>query len=136
MLSSIKVKVIDKETNTTVNYDSITAAATALNIRIQAICNYLKRNQVNPPRLPFLWIFFLLWGRWAPPYERGEGAGRSPSHKLKIKGPLPSPLIHFPAKRRARVARAMHPPSSGRGGGRWEMNVEEAYKGRYVFEKI
>jgi hypothetical protein len=62
MLSSIKVKVIDKETNTTVNYDSITAAATALNIRIQAICNYLKRNQVNPPRLPFLLIFFYCGG--------------------------------------------------------------------------
>nr|YP_010218612.1 hypothetical protein LK370_mgp211 [Morchella brunnea]UBU98492.1 hypothetical protein [Morchella brunnea] len=57
MLSSIKVKVIDKETNTTVNYDSITAAATALNIRIQAICNYLKRNQVNPPA-PFSLDFF------------------------------------------------------------------------------
>jgi hypothetical protein len=48
MLSCIKVKVIYKETNTTVNYNSITAAATALNIRVQAIWNYLKRNQVKP----------------------------------------------------------------------------------------
>lgn len=48
MLSSIKVRVLDKETNTTVDYDSITAAAIALNIRIQAICNYLKRNQIKP----------------------------------------------------------------------------------------
>jgi hypothetical protein len=39
---------LDKETNLTTTFDSFSAAATALDIRQEAIKNYLARNQQKP----------------------------------------------------------------------------------------
>jgi group I intron endonuclease len=43
-----KIEVFDKETNLTTTFDSFSAAATALDIRQEAIKNYLARNLQKP----------------------------------------------------------------------------------------
>lgn len=45
---AIKIEVTDLELNTKTTYDSMGAAAIALNIDNRAISNYLKRNQIKP----------------------------------------------------------------------------------------
>src|SRR5690242_7379500 len=45
---SQKVEVFDKETNLTTTFDSFSAAAIALDIRLEVIKNYFARNQQKP----------------------------------------------------------------------------------------
>jgi hypothetical protein len=45
---SIKIEVVDKYSNLTISFDSISAASRALNISFQVISNYLIRNQTKP----------------------------------------------------------------------------------------
>jgi len=45
---SQNVEVFDKETNLTATFDSFSAAATALDIRYEAIKNYFSKNQQKP----------------------------------------------------------------------------------------
>jgi len=46
--SAKKIEVTDLEEKTTINYDSIREAARALDIRWEAIKNYLSNNQQKP----------------------------------------------------------------------------------------
>jgi hypothetical protein len=45
---SLKIEVMDLETGTKNNYDSIGEAARALNIECSIISNYFKNNQQKP----------------------------------------------------------------------------------------
>jgi hypothetical protein len=56
MLSKIKVEVTDLETNTTIIYNSMTAAAIALNIRVNAISKYFSQNQIKPYRGRYVFV--------------------------------------------------------------------------------
>jgi len=55
-LSKIKVQVTDLETNITISYNSMTAAAIALNIRVNAISKYFSQNQIKPYRGRYVFV--------------------------------------------------------------------------------
>jgi Mlc titration factor MtfA (ptsG expression regulator) len=46
--NSQKIAVLDLETNLTTTYDTIRAAARAINLRQSSISNYLASNPTNP----------------------------------------------------------------------------------------
>jgi len=48
MPNNIQIEVTDKKNNTTTSYDSMSAAAIALNINKRRISDYFIRNQVKP----------------------------------------------------------------------------------------
>ena len=50
MPTSIKVQVFDLKTNQTTDYNTLTAAAQALDSKVQIIGTYLKRGQSKPYR--------------------------------------------------------------------------------------
>ena len=54
--NSIKIQVLDLETNTKTIYNSISAAAKALNILQQTISVYFKRNQTKPYKGRYVFI--------------------------------------------------------------------------------
>jgi hypothetical protein len=52
--NSIKIEVLDLETNVTTTYPTISAAARALNLQRASICTYFASNQTNPFKKRFL----------------------------------------------------------------------------------
>ncbi|KAG0632589.1 GIY-YIG endonuclease, partial [Tuber brumale] len=122
----VKMQFFDKDTNETTRYDSISAAARALNIKQAHISMYFANNQQKPYK-----------GRYTFNKRKGkprtEGSGR-PSQQIEVFDKENNQTTIYDSIREA--ARALNIPSYKSISKYFTNNQQKPYKDRYTFKKV